>query len=207
MDYLLKIFIFSTLLVWAASTTAQVTGVQYAILYNTETELLDCFIYIDKGETNTVRDRVQFNAQYSLIIPTGATVSIESSDMPIINNQQFSGTKPVEWTISSSLIAPESLPEFDLYGITPALAPAGFYNNLKKGDLVKIFSVKIKGETIDIDQVRLYDNIQDPQSHDKGMQNGDFSNGFTMGGYIQLYNGIKIINQEEANYTSLDKEK
>jgi len=207
MKYLVKIFIFSSLLFGALNVQAQVTGVQYAILYNSETQLLNCYIYIDEGKANGIRDRVQFNAQYSLLIPTGAQINIESSFMPLIDNQKFLGIKPVQWNISSSLISPEVIPEFDLYGLTPTLAPAGFYNNLEKGDLVKIFSISIEGDGVDVNQVRLFDNDLDPHSHDKGMKNGDFSNGFTMGGYHQLYTGIKIINQEEANYTSLDKEK
>lgn len=207
MKYLVKIFIFSSLLIGALHVQAQVTGIQYAILFNSETQLLDCYIYIDEGQANSTRDRVQFNAQYSLVIPTGATVNIESSYMPLTDNQQFLGTKPIEWNIASRLTAPEVIPDFDLYGITPTLAPAGFYHKMKKGDLVKVFSVKVEGEDIDMDQVRLFDNDLDPKSHAKGMNNGDFSNGFTMGGYHQLYKGIKTIFQEEADYSSLEKEK
>ena len=31
------------------------------------------------------------------------------------------------------------------------------------------------------------------------MKNGDFSNGFTIGGYQQVYKGIKNMNQKEVN--------
>lgn len=207
MQYLVKIFIFLSLVLSAVHVHTQVTSVQYAILLNSNTNLFDCFISVEKGQASTVRDRVQFNAQYSLIIPTGADVKIESCYMPLINNQNYSGDQPIKWDITSRLTSPAVTPGFDYYGITPTLAPAGFYNELERGDLVKLFSLKIEGEDIDFDKVRIFDNELDPKSHETGMLNGDFSNGFTMGGYHQLYDGIKIINQEEANYTSLEHEK
>jgi len=207
MQYLVKIFIFSSLLLCAVHLHAQVTSVQYAILFNSTTNLFDCYIYINEGEASEVLERVQFNAQYSLIIPTGAEVSIASSHNPLINNQSFQGTQPLKWDITSSLKSPKAYPEYDFYGITPTLAPAGFYNDLVQGDLVRIFSLRIEGNNIDYDQVRLYDNETDPKSSDMGMMNGDFSNGFTMGGYHQLYNGVKNINQAEVNYISLEHEK
>ena len=207
MKYLLKIFIFSTLIICATQIRAQVTGVQYAIQYNPNTNLFDCFIYIKEGRANSIRERVQFNAQYSLVIPTGANVEIADTDMPLIDNQKFNGIQPMSWTISSKLISPKISPGFDLYGVTPNLAPAGFYNKLKEGDLIRLFSVSIEGENVNYDQVRLYDNDTDPKSHELGMQNGDFSNGFTMGSYNQIYKGIKIIDQEEGNYTSIGNEK
>ncbi len=207
MRYLVKIFIFSSLLLSVQHLPAQVTSVQYALLHNQSTNLLDCYIYIDEGQATTVRERIQFNAQYSVLIPTGAEVNIESSYMPLTHNQTFTGENPLKWVITSNLQSPEVYPEFDFYGITPTLAPAGFYNKLSQGDLVKLFSLNVEGKDIDLDQVRIYDNSTDPKSHDDGMNNGDFSNGFTMGGYQQLYTGIKNINQDEANYTSLEHEK
>lgn len=207
MKYLVRIFIFSTLLLSAMHLCAQVSSIQYAILLNSESSLIDCYMYVHEGQANTSRERVQFNAQYSLMIPTGAEVDIASSYMPLVANQNLAGGQPLKWIISSKLNSPEINPGFDFYGITPTLAPAGFYNNLKQGDLVKLFSLKITGEEIDLNMVKIYDNDSDPKSFDQGMKNGDFSNGFTMGGYQQLYNGIININQEEANYTSLDNNK
>jgi len=191
----------------SASQYAQVTSIQYALLLNPNTNLFDCFLYVEEGEANTTRQRVQFNAQVSLLIPTGAEVNIASCYMPLVDNQSFKGVAPLQWVITSLLKSPEINPEFDFYGITPTLAPAGFYNKLKSGDLIKLFSLSVEGEEVDLNQVRLFDNDLDPKSGDSGMRHGDFSNGFTMGGFSQLYNGIKTINQAELMYTSLEHEK
>lgn len=198
MDYLLKIFIFFSFLICAKQIVAQVTGVQYAIVHDSDRDLFDCFLYINEGSASSTIERVQFNAQYSLVVPTGVVVNIMSSHMPLIDNQNFKGTQSIDWTISSKISSPDILPEMDFYGITPNLTPTGFYNKLSEGDLVKLFTVKVEAEDLDLKQVRIFDNDSDPKSRALGMQNGDFSNGFTMGGYHQIYNGIKIINQEEA---------
>jgi len=205
MQYLVKIFIFSTLFLMAMHSHSQVTGIQYSILFNAETQLFDCYIYIDEGQTSNTRDRVQFNSQYSLMIPTGYNLKIESNHMPLLNNRNFEGDVPIEWTVSSKLTSPEVSPDFDFYGITPTLAPVGFYNKLQKGDFVKLFSLRIEGENFDPILVRIFDNQLDPKSFEFGMLNGDFSNGFTIGGYEQLYKGIKLMNQVEANYIPLDE--
>jgi len=206
MQYFLKIFIFSTLITSAAQLHAQVKSVQYSILFDSNTNLFDCYLYISEGQANSAKQRIQFNAQYSLIIPTGAAVSIESSYMPLINNQTSTGKESLQWEITSSVNSPKGFSEFDFVGITPTLSPLGYYNNLQAGDIIKLFSLKIEGEDIDLDLVRIFDNEADVKGLSNRMRNGDFSNGFTMGGYHQLYKGIKKLNQEEANYTSLDIE-
>ena len=198
MKYLLKIFIFLTLLSCADHLNAQVKGVQYAVVYNSNTSLFDCFLYILEGHASTALQRVQFNAQYS-VVPSGAKVNIEQKYMPLIDNQNFESAQPIDWAISSKLIAPSIFPEIDLYGITPSLAPAGFYNKLSEGDLIKLFSLKITGVNIDLKKVRVFNNEKDPKSYELGMKNGDFSNGFTIGGYQQVYKGIKNMNQKEVN--------
>ncbi|MDF1698558.1 MAG: hypothetical protein P1U56_22085 [Saprospiraceae bacterium] len=196
MKYLLKIFIFFSLLNTTASVQSQVRSVQYVISPNENSELIDCFIYILEGEAMTTRERIQFNAQFSLIVPTNTQLSIVSTHMPLLNNQNFESGTPIDWVISSKVVAPETAPEKDFYGITPNLSPAGFYDQLKEGELVKLFTIQLIGEHVDYDRVRLYENEHDPKSYELGMQNGDFSNGFTMGGYHQLYKGNKTITEE-----------
>ena len=134
-------------------------------------------------------------------------MDIVTTYMPLIANQNFSGTQPIKWTITSKLTFPSNFSKFDLYGIAPNLAPVGFYNNLKRGDLIKVFSLNVSGDNIDFGKVRLFDNDTDPKSNEFGMRNGDFSNGFTIGSYHQIYTGIKILNQDEDGITSLGQEK
>lgn len=113
----------------------------------------------------------------------------------------------MEWAISSKVTSPSVSPEYDFYGITPKLAPAGFYNTLKEGDLIKLFSVRIEGDEFDHSMVRIFNNENDPRSFEEGMLNGDFSNGFTLGGYTQLFKGIRTMSFEGGNLSSLDDNK
>jgi hypothetical protein len=205
MNYLVKIFIFLPFILSALHMNAQVTSVQYGILLNPTTNLIDCFIYVEEGHASSARERVQFNAQYSLLIPTGGLVSMESTYNPLTYNQNFEGEQPIKWNITNKVKSPEINPEYDFYGITPTLAPAGFYNVLNKGDFIKLFSIKVEGEDVDLNDVRLYDNNVDPKSYGLGMENGDFSNGFTIGGFNQIFNGIKNIEQAKGTYTLSDR--
>ena len=158
-----------------------------------------------EGDAHSARERVQFNAQFSLVVPTGVKVSIASSSMPLVHNQNFQGKESLEWVISSQLLAPTASPDMDYYGITPTLAPAGFYNTISEGDLIKLFTVKAEGVNVDINQIRIYNKEIDPGSFDEGMHHGDFSNGFTMGGYHQLFQGIIDINELDIHNSSLNK--
>ena len=207
MKYLFEIFIFSILLSSTSVLGAQVSGVQYGISYNTETFNLDCYLYISEGSAFSVRDRVQFNSQFSLLIPSDIKVDLASSYMPLVDNQNFLGSVPLQWGITSKIVSPESMPDFSFYAVTPTLAPAGFYNNLEEGDVLKLFSLNVEGNPQDINKIRIYDNNHDPKSHDAGMLNGDFTNGFTIGGFQQVYKGIKLINKDEINYASSENEK
>ena len=203
MKYLLKIFICTSLFLCATSSKAQVTAVQFALVHNPLTKLFDCFLYIEEGNASTMKERVQFNAQISLIVPTSSDVVIEKTYMPLIDNQTFKGNQPIKWTITSKLVSPQIAPGIDLYGITPSLAPAGFYNRLLEGEVVKLFSLNVTGDNLDKSKVRIFDNEMDPKSYELGMQNGDFSNGFTIGGYYQTYKGNK--NLGLAEILSVDK--
>ena len=199
MNYLFKIFICVTLLCSAVSSKAQVRGVQFALAYNSLTNLFDCFLYVKEGSAQSTIERIQFNAQFSLVVPTGSTVEVRETHMPLVDNQLLKGVLPIKWAITSKLSSPQIAPDIDLYGITPNLAPAGFYNELEEGDFVKLFSVAVEAEALDYSQVRIFDNQKDPKSYQIGMKNGDFSNGFTMGGYLQLYKGIKDIGLTNLN--------
>ena len=71
--------------------------------------------------------------------------------------------------------------------------------------MIKLFSVRVDGASFDLNQVRIYNKDIDPGSFDEGMHHGDFSNGFTMGGYHQLFQGITDVNELDFQYSSLNK--
>jgi hypothetical protein len=72
------------------------------------------------------------------------------------------------------------------------LAPTAFYNDIKAGDEIKLFSLKVNPIVDCAEGVRLYDNQEDPNSGAAGMMGADFSNGFTIGGVEQKYAGNSL---------------
>ncbi|MEM9544547.1 MAG: T9SS type A sorting domain-containing protein [Bacteroidota bacterium] len=179
----------------------QVTGVDYVMKYNCETNRYDVYIEVLDGSATTILQRAQFNSQISLVVPTGETVVLHESYLPLQNNQFYDGTTPANWVAGNNpVIAPSAQPENDFYGITPTLTPTAFYNDLVTGDLVRIFSFTA-GETEQYDEnVRFFRNNEDPGTNAPGMGGKSFANGFTLGGAIQLYEG----NREESCITSID---
>ena len=51
------------------SATAQIKGVSYQLKFNEKTNLFDCFLVIKKGQAISPVERIQFNAQITLMVP------------------------------------------------------------------------------------------------------------------------------------------
>lgn len=187
---------------------AQVTGVDYLMKYNCETNQYDVHIVILEGSATSIPHRAQFNCQISLVVPTGENVVITNKYMPLQNNQQYTSNAPMDWSLGSPIYAPEAQPENDFYSITPKLSPASFYNDLATGDVVKLFSF-IAGSSGEYNsEVRFFRNGEDPDDTAPGMQGGNFSNGFTLGGATNIYNenieeGCGITDVEESRLTDV----
>lgn len=183
---LLQVMVFTLLFSTAFS---QVRQVNYRLKFNEQTDLFDCYLVIKEGKTVHLKDRAQFNAQYTLLVPTGSRVSIVKNYMPIQHNQDYNGIKPLDWAISNTVKRPVSDPFNDYVSIIPTLSPASFYNDLKEGDEIKLFSVSIQPITDCGASVKIYEQGVDLNSGERGMAGGDFSNGFTIGGVEQKYAG------------------
>ena len=182
------------LLALFASTSlfSQVNSLDYLMKYNCETNQYDVSLVIVDGSALTLPQRAQFNAQISIVVPTGETVSITEMNMPLQNNQNYNGTEPLIWHLGTPIVAPAAQPENDFIGITPTLSPASFYNDLVPGDVVKLFSF-IAGSSGQYDEnVRFFKNGVDPASNMPGMGGGDFSNNFTMGGSSPIFNETTV---------------
>jgi len=181
------LFVFSTL--FFNNLHAQVTEVDYQVKYNEVDCLWDFYIIIQEGTATIIPHRAQFNSQYSIVVPTGTTISgAPINYMPLQNNQTYTGTVPLKWTLGTPVVNPAASPGNDFYGVTPTLSPASFYNNLAPGDTIKIFALDI-GPIVECGgAVRIFNNDTDPASNAPGMGGGDFSNGFTIGGSSQIYN-------------------
>ena len=164
----------------------QVTGVSYQMRYDTVACRYDCYIIIEGGMATAAPHRAQFNAQYSIVMPNGVNiVGSPINHMPLQNNQNYTGTVPLKWVVSSTVVHPTDGNTY--VSIVPTLSPTSFYNDVFTGDSIKIFSLNMSETTNCADGIRIYINGVDPDSSDPGMGGGDFSNGFTMGGVSQLY--------------------
>ena len=167
---------------------SQVTSVNYQLKYDTVLCRYDAYIIINAGSATTSSQRIQFNSQYSLVVPTGTAINVVESHMPLQGNLAYDGTIPCTWSITSSIISPAAQPESDFYSITPSLSPTSRYNDLQSGDTIKIFSFTVSAITNCGSEIRIYNNGVDPSSADAGMEGSDFSNGFTIGGILPRYN-------------------
>jgi len=55
----------------AFAQPSEVTGVKYHMQYNQDSCWYDCYIIISEGSATNAILRTQFNAQYTVIAPTG----------------------------------------------------------------------------------------------------------------------------------------
>jgi hypothetical protein len=195
------------------SLVAQVTDVDYQLRFNASTSKYDCYLIVKQGSATSVLNRTQNSSQYSLVVPTGSTVDISDRYMPLIANQNYTGTIPCFWAINSIIFSPAAQPQNDFYSFTPNISPASHYNNLAPGDSVKLFSLLIEPIPVCKGEVRLFDFTVDPNSSSAGMEGSDFSQGFTLVSQppIQMYPGIDypnnafpvVINDADAGFGSL----
>ena len=169
--------------------SAQVTDVKYMLRFNDTTQLFDAFLVAESGNATTVPQRTQFNSQFSVVVPSGSNVSVSENFLPLLGNQNYNSMTPREWRIMNSITAPLSNPHNDYHAINVSLSPAAQYNNITQGDTLKLFSLSVQPIPTCKQEVRMFENDTDPTSQDPSFMGGDFSNGFTMGGSLQLYSG------------------
>jgi hypothetical protein len=176
------LFLFHTL-------SSQVREVNYKLKFNDKTNLFDCYLVIKKGNAQSPAERIQFNSQYTLVVPSGKKVKLAQNHMPLQNNRRYESKTPVLWSVTNMAISPEADTNHDYISIVPALAPTAYYNDLKEGDEVKLFSLSITPVINCGADVKIFQNGVDLHSGARGMGGGDYSNGFTMGGINQKYGG------------------
>lgn len=169
--------------------TAQIKKVNFQLKFNPQTSLYDCYMHVAEGNAFTKKERIQFNAQVSFVLPADAEMNIIETHMPLQDNLHFGGSKPAKWYITNKIENPADLRGSRIVSITPELSPTGQYNELREGDEVKLFSFNVYPLPMCGEAVRLFDNQKDPNSAADGMRGGDFSNGFTIGGTAQKYSG------------------
>ena len=178
-------FLFCAITVIAAG---QITCTDYLLEYNSETNQYDVKLLILKGSTSTVFHRAQLNTQISIVAPTEQSIEITDMNMPLKNNQSFTGTEAAKWALTDEIYAPQSSPGSDFHSISAVLSPSSFYNNLEAGNVIHLFSFTV-GDTEEYNEdVRLFKNGIDPSSLDPGMGGGNFSNTFRIGNSGNIHN-------------------
>lgn len=175
---------------------AQVTSVNYRLKYNPDSCRYEAYVVINSGTATTAAQRTQFNSQFTIVVPQADSIVLDSitSYAPYQHNSvSGSGTTPMEWNITTKLRAPGASPSNRFYSITPNLSPASRYGTalkptLQPGDEILLFTFKVSSISTCGSGIRIWTNGSDPDSDQSGMQNSDFSNGFTLGSITQLYN-------------------
>lgn len=186
-----RIFLFAAFLCCIFLTQraqAQVTSVNYRLVYNVDSCWYDALLIINAGSATTAAQRTQFNSQFSVVVPTGTSVTVARTYWPKVGNATYSSTTPTAWNKTSIILSPAAAPESDFYSLVPVIAPAAHYNNLNSGDTIKLFSLNVSSITDCGSGIHIFENGVDPSSSAAGMQGSDFSNGFTIGGGLQRYN-------------------
>ena len=166
---------------------AQVTNVDYYLEFNQTSFEYEVNIIITAGSATTPLERSQFNAGISIVVPTGESIQHAENFLPLQNNDFYTGTVPMQWELSDSVIAPTAQPSYDFYNFLPDLFPAAFYNDLMVNDTIKIFSFTVGNENECFNEVRFYDNGIDPGALESGMEGKDFTNYFMLGSPNSIY--------------------
>ena len=170
--------------------SAQVTSVKLLLEYNAVSTNYDIKLFIEEGTATSALDRVQFNSLIAVVVPTGSTVALSEFFNPIQENDNYTGTIPMEWIMGGMTIAPPVQPDKDFYAFVPSLAIVSHYNNLAAGDTITLFSLSVDVEPCE-NSVRLFENGVDP-SQSEMPNNEDYTIGFSIGSIEPLYNGNLI---------------
>ena len=192
MRFLRLIVALITLLITQFGTlNAQIDSVRYMLTYDTTNCRYTANLVIVGGEAYIAPHRAQFNAQYTIVTPSSSGgITIVESHNPIRNNANFQGTIPAPWNISTLVEQPEAADYVEnFYSVTPSLSPTSYYDSLETGDIVPLFSFVVNPINFCGDSIRPFENGVDPGPSEPGMGGGDFSNGFTIGGFAQRYVG------------------
>jgi hypothetical protein len=185
-----KLFLFLFLLVNVSVAFAQIEALKYDLIFNDTTKMYDFYIVITKGASVSMRDRVQFGSQISFVLPTESKIEVAKLYMPLADNQNYTGTKPTKWSVSAVIKAPTNDKKHDYYAVGCAMLPASFYNDMKEGDKIRLFSIlHTPKKKKNLKKMRLFDNKTDPNSSTEGMQGSDFSQSFSLGRPYSCYVG------------------
>lgn len=149
------------------------------------TDLFDCKMFVEAGSATSAADRLLIDAQYSIVVATGTTLTVAESYLPLLDNENYMGTVPMDWTIDQVEIDPAELPGYDVYSIVPDNVLPSHFNNLSGDDQITLFSLSAVGGDICSISLRIFENDVDPTSI--GGDGVDFSNALMVGSSNDSY--------------------
>lgn len=165
---------------------AQIKGVKYMMKSGYLSNTFDVYLVITEGSATSNVHRSQFNAQISIVTPKEIDQLTITNYMPLQGNVNYNSTTPTVWIASLISKSPAVDPEHSYFSIVPFLSPSSQYNNLKAGDVIKLFTIKTN-VNVCYDEVRFYNNGVDPNN----LFGGDLTNGFSIGHPQELFKGIE----------------
>ena len=83
---------------------AQVSSVNYQVKYDTALCRYDAYFIVNAGSAISAAHRTQFNAQFTLIVPTGDSLRIVANHNPL---KVIDGL-PISWGVTSFELEPLS---------------------------------------------------------------------------------------------------
>lgn len=168
---------------------SQVTSVFFQLEYVDSTSHYNFNLVIGEGAAETFVHRVQFNATYSLIFPDNLNFTFVESLMPLENNQNYTGTIPINYgTLSTDDYLGDTY-----IALVPSLTPAAFYNNIYADDTITLFVFDMGGYNTNV-------RLLNSDTNETNINGSNYAQGFTMGSPSQLYSGnlpTSITGEEE----------
>ncbi len=178
------LFIFILFLSVFASMQMKAQGIQsvsYLLKYNIDSCHYEVFAIINQGSATSRTERQAFNSSVSLVMAPTTNVTIKNIYNPVDSsgsgNIWSNGTTR---TFNGVKYAYITTPLATNYYVGPRSN-----SNIIQGDTLKLFSLNISPIRNCATDLRLFNNLTDPEPAQTGNQN--FRNGFTIGGTDQKY--------------------
>jgi len=160
----------SILIIAGFSVSAQVSQVQYDLIYNTSSGLYEAHAYVT-GASLTFPSTIPYPSKFSVVVPA----SISDAPFTVVQSVNPPG---MSWSQSNSIYAPAAAPNSDFHAFS--IAGGGGNNaypvfSIGTDILLFTFSVPYIGY---LEGIRCFVNETDPNSSQSGMNGVDFSQSF-----------------------------
>lgn len=170
------------------STFSQVQNIRYGVKYIPGTSDYNCYFTVSSGFAESSEDRILNDAQFSIKVETGASISLVASNLPFLDNEFYNGTEPAVWSVSQSVISPASDPEFDYYSFEPDLSQTCRFNDLFQNTEYNLLRISVEGSCVK--GVQIFKNGIDPGASGSGMGGKDFANTMRINSSSSLFLGL-----------------